>query len=66
MMKLNEPQIDEIRAYLLEGEDLRDDDFDMLYEYFCNNGEMPYDVAKARSGDPYEWITEKLLSTLTT
>jgi len=27
-----------------------------LYEYFIDNGEMPYGVAKARTGDPDTWI----------
>jgi hypothetical protein len=27
-----------------------------LYEHFCNNGEMPYGTAKARTGDPTEFI----------
>jgi len=30
--------------------------FDKLYEYYLNAGEMPYGVAKARDGDPYEWV----------
>ncbi len=31
-----------------------------LYEYFCNSGEMPYGVAKARDGDPVVWILDYL------
>ena len=31
-----------------------------LYDYFCNNGEMPYGVAKARTGDPDAWILDYL------
>ena len=37
--------------------------YDELYEYFvtgAGRGEMPYGVAKARDGDPDEWITEYL------
>jgi hypothetical protein len=34
--------------------------FAALYEYYCNNGEMPYGTAKARDGDPYEWIADRL------
>lgn len=34
---------------------------DKLYEYFAfETGEMPYGVAKARTGTPDEWIMEKL------
>lgn len=31
-----------------------------LYEYYLSSGEMPYGVAKARTGDPYNWIAERL------
>jgi hypothetical protein len=30
-----------------------------LYDYYTGNGEMPYGVAKARDGDPYEWCIEQ-------
>jgi len=36
------------------------DFFDALFGYYMNTGEMPYGVQKARDGDPYEWITNKL------
>lgn len=39
-----------------------DDDGDLyhaLYDYYGNNGEMPYGVAKARTGDPFEWVMRK-------
>ena len=37
--------------------------YDELYEYFvtgAGRGEMPYGVAKARDGDPDQWIAEYL------
>jgi len=34
--------------------------YDALYDYYTENGEMPYGVAKARDGDPAEWIENKL------
>jgi len=40
--------------------DLPEDLYLKLYEYFCNNGEMPYGTAKARTGDPYEWIGDHM------
>ena len=42
------------------GEDLSDypDFFDALYEYYFD--EMPYGVKKARDGDPYEWVANRL------
>ena len=33
-----------------------------LYEYFLETNEMPYDVAKARTGDPDLWIFDRLES----
>lgn len=36
--------------------------FQALFEYFLSTGEMPYGVAKARTGDPYLWIAERLES----
>jgi len=35
--------------------------FEKLYEYFAfETGEMPYGIAKARTGDPDLWILEQL------
>ena len=36
------------------------DAYEKLFNYFCDSGEMPYGVAKARTGDPDFWILEKL------
>ena len=38
--------------------DENQDFFDALYEYYFD--EMPYGVKKARTGDPLEWITQRL------
>lgn len=32
----------------------------LVFDHFCNNGEMPYGTAKARDGDPTEWIEARL------
>jgi hypothetical protein len=32
--------------------------YEKLYDYYL--AEMPYDVAKARSGDPDQWILDRL------
>jgi hypothetical protein len=40
--------------------DLDDDLYDALYDYYHQHGAMPYKVAKARGGDPYEWISDRL------
>jgi len=43
----------------LAGNDLDSDLYDALYDYYSDNGEMPYGVAKARDGDPYQWISNR-------
>jgi arsenate reductase-like glutaredoxin family protein len=47
---------------VLGGEDLIT--FGKLYRelisYYMSNGEMPYEVAKAREGDPEQWIMDRL------
>jgi len=37
-----------------------DEFYDELYEHYVSSGEMPYGVAKARDGDPDQWIQEEL------
>lgn len=34
--------------------------FDELYDWFVNSGEMPYGIAKARDGDPDQFIQDYL------
>lgn len=55
---------DEIKIIqILEGEMEVYDDQDLsdkLYEMYRD--EMPYGVQKARDGDPYEWIYERLIT----
>jgi hypothetical protein len=47
---------------LKDGESLYDQEklFDALFQHFSATGEMPYGTQKARDGDPYEWIEDKL------
>lgn len=40
--------------------DENQDFFDALYAHYSDSGEMPYEIAKGRNGDPYEWITARL------
>lgn len=35
--------------------------YDVLFQFYTEDGEMPYGTMKARDGDPYEWITDKLV-----
>lgn len=49
----------EVRNFEQSG-DLDDDLYDALFDYYSSTGEMPYGVAKARTGDPYNWVSDKL------
>jgi len=42
----------------LNGADLDEDLYNALYDYYIDNGEMPYGVAKAREGDPFHWVSD--------
>ena len=46
------------------GQDLDNDLYEALYDYYSDNGEMPYGVAKARTGDPFTWVTDKFADEL--
>ena len=35
--------------------------YEELFDYYSNSGDMPYGTMKARDGDPYEWIQDKLM-----
>lgn len=48
----------EVKNFVENG-DMDDDLYHALFDYYFDAGEMPYGVAKARSGDPYEWISER-------
>jgi hypothetical protein len=43
---------------LKTGDDFGDNLFDVLYDYYMD--EMPYGVAKARTGDPTQWLQDKV------
>jgi hypothetical protein len=43
-----------------QGAELDNDLYEALFDYYFDQGEMPYGVAKARTGDPYEWVTQRL------
>ena len=47
-----------------QGGDLDDDLYDALFDYYCDCGDMPYGVQKAREGDPREWVAQNLESHL--
>lgn len=33
--------------------------FEDLYNYYLFSGDMPYGIAKARTGDPFEWVYQR-------
>jgi len=41
-------------------DDISNELFQKLFDYYTNNGEMPYGTAKARTGDPFEWLFNHL------
>ena len=41
------------------GEEMAEELYDALYDYYCAQGEMPYGTMKARDGDPYEWVANR-------
>ena len=52
---------DAFKAFKEGGEiDDNQEFFDALYNYYADSGEMPYGVQKARDGDPYQWISDRL------
>ena len=51
----------DIQDFIRHG-DISDHLYDALYDYY--HDDMPYGVAKARSGDPYEWIGNRLTQDL--
>lgn len=54
----------EVKNFVEDGE-LDTDLYHALFDYYSDAGEMPYGVAKARSGDPFEWISERFYRDLT-
>jgi hypothetical protein len=47
---------------LKQGADIMDfqELYQELFSYYMDSGEMPYGVMKARDGDPYQWINDRL------
>lgn len=52
---------DSFKAFKAGGDiDENPEFYEALFDYYLNSGEMPYGVAKAREGDPVQWIANKL------
>lgn len=48
----------EVKVFVENG-DLDTDLYHTLFDYYFDKGEIPYGVAKGRTGDPFEWISER-------
>lgn len=53
-------QAGNLLEFVLGNDHLAGDVEEVVYSYFINSGEMPYGVAKARTGDPAQWIANHL------
>jgi hypothetical protein len=53
----------EVKQFEQSGE-LDQDLYEALFDYYSDAGEIPYGVAKARTGDPMEWVAANLQSHL--
>lgn len=57
-------ELDELRGYVNDTSDpmefIGSTVYEKLFEYYLNSGEMPYGVAKARTGDPDQWILNRV------
>lgn len=47
-----------------QGHELDSDLYDALFDYYNQHGAMPYGVAKARTGDPFNWVSDRLADDL--
>ena len=49
----------EVREFK-NGNDMSDDLYHALYDFYLDSGDMPYGTAKGRDGDPMEWVSNRL------
>ena len=50
----------QVKSAAEQGMGITDEMYDVLFDYYTESGEMPYGTAKARDGDPMEWIEERI------
>ena len=41
------------------GNEMDSDLYEALFDYYMLHGEMPYGVAKGRTGDPFNWVSDR-------
>lgn len=51
-------QMEEIEKCIVHDEDMSDETWEDLIEYTMDD--MPYGTRKARTGDPYDWLSDHL------
>lgn len=50
----------EVKDFMAGGDlDEHEHLYDALFDYYMMHGEMPYGIAKARTGDPVQWISDR-------
>ena len=60
---LTSDEIEQMPVFIEEGSGsdfIFTDSFEKLFNYFLDTNEMPYGVAKARTGEPDTWILDYL------
>ena len=58
---LDDSEIETIKHWINNQiDELPEDLYEKLFWHYVNNGEMPYGVAKARTGDPDQWLFDRL------
>ena len=60
---LTSDEIEQMPVFIEEGSGsdfIFTDSFEKLFNYFLDTNEMPYGVAKARTGEPDTWILSYL------
>lgn len=50
----------QVKSAVEQGMGITDDMYETLYDYYTESGEMPYGTAKARDGDPVEWVNDRI------
>jgi hypothetical protein len=60
-MSLSQQQVRSIAVqYVSQGDEVLEKHYEELFEHYLDLGEIPYGTAKARTGDPFQWISDKL------
>lgn len=59
MIPLDVFSLDDVARYMATG-DIVEETYARLFDHFLRSGEMPYGTAKARDGDPHQWVANRL------